>query len=460
MSLSVGLEGDKSQQMDLPGDRNWREHRGFSRGPCRTVTHSLAGARKLDGGKPQARESLVRTSQTRPEARSRAALHDEAKSVPGTAPLRPPPYVCVIIPLRPLREAPAVRGAGLACQPGGPDARTAPDAGHILSAARPRGVTRGPACTCATLSRPAINSRRQRSDAVRLTAPFPSAKAYPTGTKTRSDSFSSPIASCGSPTSNSMGTGHFLADHRAAGRKDHLYRRAPPGEPARRWPRGLHVAEPSGAACGALEQEHHRGSLHDTTVRELRREAEAVWQPQEHKLKHLLVLRLSVVTTATFYSTSHTSRIPAVQKPVSALAEVNGRVVRGLDSPRVTLKADTVWLSLSAGRRFPPSVFYLMSSFWHASAAQQNELLHPYGTEQPAPRPGLFCPQSRVTLVAWHQAVLLGATIPTQHSPSAVISTSNVGSASSGIAAPLHYMWQACQRALETEPFGRVSWKA
>lgn len=61
----------------------------------------------------------------------------------------------------------------------------------------------------------------------------------------------------------------------------------------------MHVAEPSGAACGALEQEHHRGSLHDTTVRELRREAEAVWQPQEHKLKHLLVLRLSVVTTAT-----------------------------------------------------------------------------------------------------------------------------------------------------------------
>lgn len=75
--------------------------------------------------------------------------------------------------------APAAQGgtgcAGLACQPGGPDARTAPDAGHILSAARPRGVTRGPACTCATLSRPAINSRRQRSDAVRLTAPFPSA---------------------------------------------------------------------------------------------------------------------------------------------------------------------------------------------------------------------------------------------------------------------------------------------
>lgn len=101
------------------------------------------------------------------------------------------------------------------------------------------------------------------------------------------------------------------------------------------------------------------------------------------------------------------------------------------------------------GRRFPPSVFYLMSSFWHASAAQQNELLHPYGTEQPAPRPGLFCPQSRVTLVAWHQAVLLGATIPTQHSPTAVISTSNVGSASSGIAARLHYTWQACQRALE-----------
>lgn len=76
-----------------------------------------------------------------------------------------------------------------------------------------------------------------------------------------------------------------------------------------------------------------------------------------------------------------------------------------------------------------------MSSFWHASGAQQNELLHPYGTEQPAPRPGLFCPQSRVTLVAWHQAVLLRATIPTKHSPSAVISTSNVGSMSSGIAA-------------------------
>lgn len=110
VSLSVELEGDKSQQIDLPGDRSWREHRGFSRGPCRMVTHGLAGARKLDGGKPQARESLVRTSQTRPEARSRAALHDEAKSVPGTAPLRPPPYVCVIIPLRPLREAPAVRG--------------------------------------------------------------------------------------------------------------------------------------------------------------------------------------------------------------------------------------------------------------------------------------------------------------------------------------------------------------
>lgn len=101
------------------------------------------------------------------------------------------------------------------------------------------------------------------------------------------------------------------------------------------------------------------------------------------------------------------------------------------------------------GRRFPPSVFYLMSSFWHASGAQQNELLHPYGTEQPAPRPGLFCPQSRVTLVAWHQAVLLGATIPTKQSPSAVISTSNVGSMSSGIAARLHYAWQACQRALE-----------
>ena len=43
--------------------------------------------------------------------------------------------------------APAATGgtgcAGLACQPGGPDARTAPDAGHIFSAARAAGCHTG-----------------------------------------------------------------------------------------------------------------------------------------------------------------------------------------------------------------------------------------------------------------------------------------------------------------------------
>ena len=110
MSLSVELEGDRSEQRDLPGDRSWRAwHLQRTRWE-RMVTHGLAGGRKLEGGEMQARERLVRTSQMKLEAQPRAALHDRAKSVPGTAPLQPPLCVCVRIQLRPRREAPAARG--------------------------------------------------------------------------------------------------------------------------------------------------------------------------------------------------------------------------------------------------------------------------------------------------------------------------------------------------------------
>lgn len=172
MSLSVGLEGDKSRQRDLPRDQSWRARRVQRTREERMVTHSLAGGSKLEGGEIQARARLVRTSQTRPEARPRAALHDRAKSVPGTAPLRLPLCVCVRIQLRPRREAPAARGWHAS-----PEAQTRGQCqmpGIFFQLRGLRGVTRGSACTCATLSRPAINSRRQCSDAVSLTAPFPS----------------------------------------------------------------------------------------------------------------------------------------------------------------------------------------------------------------------------------------------------------------------------------------------
>lgn len=57
--------------------------------------------------------------------------------------------------------------------------------------------------------------------------------------------------------------------------------------------------------------------------------------------------------------------------------------------------------------------FTPMPSFWHTGTVQQNELLHQYGTEQPAAHGDFltFCPESRVALVAWHKAMLLLARI-------------------------------------------------
>ena len=68
---------------------------------------------------------------------------------------------------------------------------------------------------------------------------------------------------------------------------------------------------------------------------------------------------------------------------------------------------------------FPPSVFHLMPSFWCVGTTWQNELLHPYGTEQPAPPRDFlaFGPESRVAQVAWHEAALLLARIPTPAQP-------------------------------------------
>lgn len=58
--------------------------------------------------------------------------------------------------------------------------------------------------------------------------------------------------------------------------------------------------------------------------------------------------------------------------------------------------------------------FTLCHHFWHIGTTQQNELLHPYGTEQPAAHGDFlaFGPESRVAPVAWHEAVLLLAQIP------------------------------------------------
>jgi len=166
MSHSVGLEGDKSRQRDLPGCQSWRaQHLQRTRWE-RIVTHRLAGRKKLEGGKIQAWERLVRTSQTRLEARPRAALHDRAKSVPGTAPLRLPLCVCVRIQLRPRQEAPAARGWRASPEAQTRGQRQMP--GIFFQLRGLRVVTQGSGCTCATLSCPAINSRRHRSDACRI----------------------------------------------------------------------------------------------------------------------------------------------------------------------------------------------------------------------------------------------------------------------------------------------------
>lgn len=170
MSLSVRLEGHKSRQRDLPRDQSWRARCLQRTRWERMVTHVLAGGRKLEGGEMQAQARLVRTSQMRPEARLRAALHGRAKSIPGTALLRPPLCVCVRIQLCPCREAPAVQGWRASPEAQTRGQRQMP--GIFFQLRGLQGVTRGSTCTCVTLSRPAINSRRQRSDAVSLTAPF------------------------------------------------------------------------------------------------------------------------------------------------------------------------------------------------------------------------------------------------------------------------------------------------
>lgn len=172
LSLSVELEGDKSRQMDRPRDRSWRAQHLQRTRQERMVTHRLAGGRKLEGCEIQARVRLVRTSQTRLKARSRAALYNRAKSIPGTAPLRPPLCVCVRIQPRLCREAPAVRA-----QRASPEAQTRGRCqipGIFFQLRGAGGCHTGSACTCATPSHPAINSRPQHSDAVSLTAPFPS----------------------------------------------------------------------------------------------------------------------------------------------------------------------------------------------------------------------------------------------------------------------------------------------
>lgn len=131
----------------------------------------LAGGRTLEAGEVRAQARFVRTSQTGLEARPRAALHDRAKSVPGTAPLQPPRCVCVRIQPWPRWEAPAARGwrASLEAQTQGQCQMP----GIFCQLRGLRAVTRRWLCTCATPSRPAINSRRQRSDAGSLTAPSP-----------------------------------------------------------------------------------------------------------------------------------------------------------------------------------------------------------------------------------------------------------------------------------------------
>lgn len=55
-----------------------------------------------------------------------------------------------------------------------------------------------------------------------------------------------------------------------------------------------------------------------------------------------------------------------------------------------------------------------MPSLWHVGTTQQNELLHPYGTEQSAPPADFFAfaPKSDVSLVALHEDTLLLAQIP------------------------------------------------
>lgn len=84
--------------------------------------------------------------------------------------------------------------------------------------------------------------------------------------------------------------------------------------------------------------------------------------------------------------------------------------------------------------------FHLMPSFWHGGTTQQNELLQPDGTEQPAP-PGdflAFGPKSCVALVAWHEAAPLPAQmlVPVC-SPTAFISKGKVVSVSSSISSSI-----------------------
>lgn len=109
-----------------------------------------------------------------------------------------------------------------------------------------------------------------------------------------------------------------------------------------------------------------------------------------------------------------------MQLQVQTRLRLSGLQKRKVRSSLTTHNHSPVTLHFSpTGRRFPPSVFHLVPSFWRVGTTQQKELLHPYGTEQPA-LPGdflAFGPKSHVAQVAWHEATLLLARIPVSARP-------------------------------------------